>query len=127
MTREGFRRYLRPYLDGHVPFLAYWYPNGCGLLKTGPIPVTHNEYVLHQPHKPDKTYRDYTRCRNMANKISGAWMETIPVEGKPRQISAGTLTKWQKLNDRLRRQCGGDLITVEYDGTNTSVEGSFEL
>ena len=96
MTEAGFRAYLRPHLEAGRPFIAYWHPRGYGLCQTGLIPTRAWHYVLHQPGRPDKDYRtDYMRCRNMQMKTPGAYMEKVPVEGKPRQVSARTVAKWR--------------------------------
>ena len=127
MTEEGFRKYLRPYIEQGIPFSAYWHPKGFGLIKTGPIPTVRHEYVLHAPGKADKTYRDYSRCYNAKERTRGAWMETVPVDGKPKQLSEGKLKRWKRNIDQLRRDSWDKVITVDFDGRHTSIEGGFEL
>lgn len=127
MTEEGFRRYLRPFIEAGTPFCAYWHPRGFGLIKTGYIPTQKSEYLLCQKGKPAKVYTNHARCQNMVYKTKSAWMETRPVPGKPRKITEGTLKRWMKHMDRLRREYGGRLITVDFDGTNTKIGGEFEL
>ena len=128
MTEEGFRKYLRPYLEKSIPFSAYWHPKGFGLMRTGPVPTKRNEYILHVPGKPDKTYRDHGKCWNAKERTRGAWMETVVVDGKPRTISDTTIRRWWKNIEQLRRDSWDKVITVDFDGTSTVIEGgSFEL
>ncbi len=37
MTLDGFRRYIKAEMEKGIPFIAYWYNGGMGLLRTGPI------------------------------------------------------------------------------------------
>ena len=128
MTEEGFRRYLAPHIKAGVAFFAYWYPNGYGLAKTGPMPTEKHEYVLHRKGRPDKNYgTNWTKCKNVEMNTPDAWMETISVPGKPRQIAAGEVKKWKKNIERLRRTFGDELVTVEFDGNHICIEGGFEL
>ena len=39
MTQEGFRRYLKTYIDAGIPFMAYWHPNGMGLIRLDEVEV----------------------------------------------------------------------------------------
>ncbi len=39
MSEEGFRRYLRPYVDKKIPFLAYWHPQGFGVIRLDEVMV----------------------------------------------------------------------------------------
>lgn len=127
MTKEGFRRYITPYIEAGKPFSAYWYTRGFGLILTGEIPTQRNEYILHVPGHAEKTYRDYGKCWNAKEKTRGAWMETIKVDGKPRTVPETTIKRWRKSVDRLRRSGFGELVTVDFDGKNTMIEGGFEL
>lgn len=127
MTEEGFRKYLRPYIEEGTPFSAYWHPKGFGLIKTGLIPRTKHEYVFHDGAKTKNYHGSYTSCRNAVNRTKGAWMETVEVPDKPKQITEGMKKRWQKNAAQLRASCYSKFITVEFDGTNTMIEGGFEL
>lgn len=122
MTEDGFRAYLRPYLDQGIPFSAYWHPNGIGLLRTGPVPTLRREYILHVPGKPAKRYRN-----SPAVPGPDSWVEPVSVPGKPTQVSARTLNRWQRNIERLKKSCPGRVITVDFDGTSAAIEGGFEL
>ena len=128
MTEDGFRKYLKPYIEEGIPFSAYWHPKGWGLIKTGPLPTLRHEYILHVPGKPDKNYHTaYTRCANARNRTKGAWMESVPVEGKPRQVSPTVIKRWKRSIEQLRRDSWNKVVTVDFDGKHTSIEGGFEL
>lgn len=103
MTEEGFRRYLHRYIDKRIPFLAYWHPQGYGLIRLDEVMV---------PRKPP--------CETPGFKDS---------EGpkKPHTLTKAGRRKWEKNMGQLRRQCCGQVITVEYDGENIKTEGGFEL
>ncbi len=126
MSEEGFKRYLRPYIEGGIPFSAYWHPQGFGLLKTGPQPTEREEYVVHLPDGKARRYREYTSAWSKANNTEGAWMETEKVPGKPHQISKTKLARWRTINDKLRRVMGGVLVTVEFDAKTLLTEGGNE-
>lgn len=125
ISEEGFKAYLRPYIEGGIPFSAYWHPHGFGLLRTGPEPTWRNEYIVHLPGGETRQYREHTKAWNKANNTKGAWMETEKVPGKPYQISKTKLARWKAINDKLRRM-GSQLITVEFDGKTLLAEGGNE-
>ena len=89
MTKEAFVKWLRPWLDDGIAFVAYWHPGGCGRLRTAPLPTERTRYVLHEPKK----------------------------------LRKGTLNKWRANVDWLRLKTVGEVITVEFDGRNTMIEG----
>ena len=39
MTEEGFKRFLRRYVEDKIPFLAYWHPQGFGLIRLDEVKV----------------------------------------------------------------------------------------
>lgn len=91
MTKEGFRRYITPYIEAGKPFSAYWYTRGFGLILTGPVNFGTSD-------KP-----------------------------KFKTLTSGKLKRWHKNIDLLRRNGFGELVTVDFDGKNTMIEGGFEL
>ena len=127
MTPEGFRKYLAPYLEQGVEFYAYYYPKGFGLVKTGEIPRSHREYDLCQKGKTLKHFRSYVACLEAAKAHEGSWVEPVTVQDKPRRLADGAIRRWKKGVERLRPLWGDQLITVEFDGRHTSIEGGFEL
>lgn len=123
LSKEGFERYIQRHIDEGIAFTAYWHSRGYGLLVTGPRPRTKHRYILHVPGKPDKEFADHQACRNRVQLTKGAWMETIEIADKPKQVPESRVKQWRKLNDAYRRRCWGEYITVEYDGTSVAVEG----
>ena len=104
MTEEGFKRFLRRFVDEKIPFLAYWHPQGFGLIRLDEVKV---------PKKPPCE----THCFADA--------ETGPK--KKHTLTKGGRRTWERNLERLRRQCCGQIITVEFDGETIKTEGGFEL
>ena len=102
ITEEGFRRYLCPYVEKKIPFLAYWHPQGFGLIRLDEVMV---------PAIPKDTVNEYGSA----------------VQKRPHTLTKAGRRKWEQNIDRLRRQCCGLAITVEFDGENLKTEGGFEL
>lgn len=127
MTQDGFRHYVNGFVDAGTPFIAYWYRSGFGLLKTGPFPASHNEYVVHFESGPDRRYKEYGKANNARMRNPGAWMETVAVDDPPRMTSPAKIRRWRAMIDRLARTT--ETVVVEYDGLDTLItsEGGFEL
>jgi len=102
MTEEGFRRYLRPYVEKKVPFLAYWHPQGFGLIRLDEVMV---------PAIPKDTVNEYGSA----------------VQKRPHTLTKVGRRKWEQNMGRLRQTWGDRLVTVEFDGNHTYIEGGFEL
>ena len=101
ISEEGFRRYLRPYLEKKIPFLAYWHPGGFGLLRLDEVMV---------PAIPTK---------DTINRQGSA------AKKHPHRVGKRGRRTWEKNMARLR-WLGGPLIEVEFDG-ETVKTGGFEL
>ena len=101
MSEEGFRRFLRTYVDKEIPFLAYWHPQGFGLIRLDEVMV---------PDVP----------KDEVQALSGG-------PKRPHRLTKGGRRRWEKNMERLRRQCCGLCITVEFDGEEIKTEGGFEL
>lgn len=129
MTKDGFRRYLQPYIDQKRAFSAYWHPHGFGLILTGPRPTYKTRYVVSNPGKPDKAYSSrkdaYNACDRLLDAGCRADVSEIQVPGKPQQLSEAKLAKWRKNIDWLRART--EVITVDYDGVGIKTEGGIEL
>lgn len=97
MSEEGFRKFLAPYLHDRVPFLAYWHPQGFGLLRLDvvKVPVV-PPWDWHGPGLP-------------------------PTQA--RQVGKRGLRTWEKNLTRLRRVTWGRMTTVEFDGKTLTVNG----
>lgn len=97
MSEEGFRKFLEPYLRDRIPFLAYWHPQGLGLLRLDvvQIPVA-PPWGWHGPGLPP------TRAHQVGKRGMGTWAKNLA---------------------RLRKQTWGPVVTVEFDGKTATVEG----
>lgn len=104
MNSEGFRRFLRGYIDKGIPFLAYWHPAGMGLIRLDEVKV---------PKKPPCE----THC----------FADTENGPKKKHTLTRGGRRTWEQNLERLRRLCCGQIITVEFDGERIKTEGGFEL
>ena len=102
MTKEGFKRYLRRYVEDKIPFLAYWHPQGFGLIRLDEVmvPAVRKDEVLALGQYAPK---------------------------RPHTLTKGGRRTWERNLERLRRQCCGEIITVEFDGETIKTEGGFEL
>lgn len=102
MSEDGFRAFLKPYIEKQIPFLAYWHPNGMGLIRLDEVMV---------PRKPPIE----------AHVLEG----NMPT--KQHKLTKYGRQKWEKNLSNLRRQTWAPVITVEFDGTQLKTEGGFEL
>lgn len=123
MTKEGFVKWLRPWVDDGIAFVAYWHPGGCGRLRTAPLPTEKRKYILHEPKKKDRTVAAAPRAGSAFYDKPGAWAEPIYVPGPPKELRKGALNRWRANVDKLRRSASGEVITVEFDGKYTSIQG----
>ena len=96
MTKEGFARRIRYEMENGIPFTAYWYRYGFGVLRTGPVTLLDNEGkpVLDSKKRP-----------------------------KQKTVSATTLKRWYNAVEKLRRHRYDTVITVDFNGTDCVVEG----
>lgn len=46
---------------------------------------------------------------------------------RPHTLTKGGRRTWERNLERLRRQCCGEIITVEFDGETIKTEGGFDL
>ena len=101
MGEEAFRKFLQPYIEQGIPFLAYWHPAGMGMIRLDEvmIPVT----------PPCELHR---REEN--------------VQKKSHQLGKRGRQTWEKNLARLKKQTWGRVITVEFDGKDLKSEGGFE-
>jgi hypothetical protein len=96
MSEEGFRKFLRGYIEKGIPFLAYWHPAGMGLIRLDEVMV---------PQTPP--------CEGGG--------ETGPK--RPRRIGKRARQTWEKNLARLKKQSCGRVISVEFDGKEIKTEG----
>ena len=104
MTKDNFARRLKVLIEAHEPFAAYWHPTGYGVMLTGPV-TSHKRYL---EDKFDHQWRtDKTEAVIRARK-------TAP-------------SAWWKSLAKLRKWHYTEVVTVEFDGENISMEGDLEL
>ena len=123
MTREGFVQWLRPWMEAGIAFSAYWHPHGFGRLRTAPLPTERRRYIIHMPGKPDKTVASTPKSCSPVYRTPGAWVEPVYEPGPPKALRKGALERWRKSVEQLRRRSWDAVITVEFDGRHTLVEG----
>lgn len=123
MTKEAFVKWLRPWLDEGIAFVAYWHPGGYGRLRTAPLPTERKKYILHEPNKKDRIATSAPRASSAFYEKPGCWAEPVYEPGPPKELRKGTLNKWRANVDKLRRNSREEVITVEFDGRNTMIEG----
>lgn len=97
VSEEGFRRYLRPYIDQGIPFLAYWHPGGVGLIRLDEVQVPVKPPIeLHQLEANVPT-----RAKVLGKRGRKAWKKNL---------------------DALRRE-GRPMLAVAFDGARIKIEG----
>ena len=102
MTEEGFKRFLRRYVEDKIPFLAYWHPQGFGLIRLDEVMVP---------------------CVRK-DEVDGLGKYGPK---RPHQLTKAGRRTWEKNLEQLQRQCCSQIITVEFDGERIKTEGGFEL
>lgn len=104
MSEEAFKQFLKPYIRDGIPFLAYWHPNGMGLIRLDEVMVP-----VISPVK------------------QSSLRKPAVIKMKPKQLSDRGRKTWEKNMAKLREQTWGRVITVEFDGKDLKTEGGFEL
>ena len=91
MSEEGFWQYLRPYTHNKIPFLAYWYPKGFGLVRLDQVMVP------------------------VAPPYERHWKEENAPK-KPHILTKRGRQTWEKNMQRMRKHSWSRVLTVEFDG-----------
>ena len=132
MTLDGFRRYIKAEMEKGIPFIAYWYDGGMGLLRTGPIerpPLIRWALYISRRKTPIR-YRDEYACNQAWHKArrmgEPAHYEKEEVPQKPIQAKPGTIKAFRRKMAELERE-HPELVRVEADGTMFTATGGFEL
>lgn len=100
MSEEGFRQYLQPYIRNKIPFLAYWYPKGFGLIRLDEV------------------------------QIPAVRKDEVPNGRGPHRLSKSGRRTWERNMAQLRKHSWSRVITLEFDGerlTHITPEGGFTL
>lgn len=101
VSEDAFRQLLRPLIKAKIPFLAYWWEQGCGVIRLDEVQV---------PVIPPYEQR------------YGA------PQFRPHTLSKRGRKQWEKNMACLRRQTWEPVVTVEFDGERATIEGGeFEL
>lgn len=101
MTTESLRQLLRPLVKAKIPFLAYWWERGCGVIRLDTVQV---------PVIPPYEQR-YGAPRFRAHSLTNRGRK-----------------QWEKNLERLKRTTCSPVITIEFDGERATIEGGeFEL
>lgn len=95
MNEDGFKQFLRPYIKEKIPFLAYWHPQGMGLIRLDEVQVPCMRGNV-QTTRP-KTLGPRGRAtweKNLARLRRQSWSPVITVEfdGNDIKIEGGELT-----------------------------------
>ena len=132
MTLDGFRHYIKAEMEKGIPFIAYWYDGGMGLLRTGPIeqpPLI--RWALYKHNRKTPILYDSEDACQRANQQS--WREGVPahyerveIPQKPIQAKPGTIKAFRREMARLERE-RPELVRVEADGVMFTATGGFEL
>ena len=132
MTLDGFRRYIRDEKEKGIPFLAYWYCGGMGLLRTGPIEQPPRiMWVLHTSKRKTPTFYDsedacWRAWDRMLRRDARAHYEMKEIPQKPIQAKPGTIKAFRRKMAELERE-HPELVRVETDGVMFTATGGFEL
>ena len=98
LSKADIARRLKAHIEAHEPFVAYWHPNGHGVMLTEPKRV--------KRRAPRSTV-----------------METVTLS-----FTKELRRDYDRAMHKLRRRTYTfDIITVEFDGENISMEGDLEL
>ena len=132
MTLDGFRRYIRAEMEIGIPFIAYWYGGGMGLLRTGAIERPPRiMWALYKRNRKTPIFYDSEDACQRAGQLS--WQAGVParyemkeIPQKPIQAKPGTIKAFRRKMDELERE-HPELVRVETDGTMFAATGGFEL
>lgn len=131
MTVDGFRQYVAGEAKKGIPFIAYWYPRGFGLLRTGPFEDKKPVYYLYlRDKKKPETYADaeeLTKAVVRARK-RGEAVDRTDVKEKIKTIKprASTIKAFRREAERLAEKAY-PVYFVEFDGRSLSTTGGLEL
>ncbi len=131
MTLDGFQRYLKPWIDRKLPFIAYWHPRGAGRVLTSFIPQTRILYKVHyadgreprtfsHPNSADRAM-EKARAEGVITKV-----ERLETPAPPKPLRKSTITAFRREIRKMERNPRTQpLITVEFDGEHITAIGGF--
>ena len=127
-----FAERIKPVIDSKTPFMAYWHPRGCAVLRTGPVERTEAVYVLFAPggekqweySRPQDADRACIRFFNKYGRFPGMKKEVGQL--KPLKASKAGISEFRQIMHMLEQQ-NPHARTAEFDGVNLAVHGEIDL
>ena len=120
MTIEEFAKMLRPRIEAHTPFIAYWHSKGCAVMNTGKYEVEEYDVMIGNPGDLEKHHAQSEPARDyiiLAARRKGERIDSIRVVKKHRKVKASTVKAMRKAIVQLEKDPHiGDVYTVEFDG-----------
>ena len=89
LSREGFARWLRGLIEAKIPFRAYWYAGGYGILKTGPIVYINASGKPATRKASKKTLDQWDKNLRVLQKAVGFSVITCEYDGENIEQSGG--------------------------------------
>lgn len=132
MTLEGFERYIQAEAKKGIPFIAYHYSGGCGLMRTGPIEQKPKwVYLLYygdgrRPQTYENPY-EAERAIQLEQRRCGVMprIKEKYVQPKPIQAKKGSISAFRREIARLGKRANG-LCVAEFDGTSLMITGGLQ-
>ncbi len=132
MTSSEFERYMRAEVKKGIPFVAYHYSGGCGLMRTGSIEQEPKRvYRLYygdgrRPQTYENPY-EAERAIQLEQRRRGVtpWIEEEYVQPKPVQAKKSSISAFRREIARLGKR-ESSLCIVEFDGSSLMRTGGIE-
>ena len=116
ITLEAFKRHLDELIEAKEPFIAYRYPRGFGVLRTGPVRITREVFCVFDGNR-EKKFRTWEGAKTEADRIREVGKHPTIFRrseaGPLKPVSEGVIKRWRRQLDRLPPF---DLLVVEFDG-----------
>lgn len=124
-----FARRAKFLIDSQTPFMAYWHPRGCAVLRTGPVERTEAVYVLFAPGiKTTWEYRNPQDANRAYSYFFSKYGRFPDTRKEVRQLKASKagISEFRRVMRKLERQnpCAR---TVEFDGVSVVTHGEIDL
>ena len=123
ITLEALKRHLDELIEAKEPFIAYRYPRGFGVLRTGPVRITREVWIVSDGAR-EKRYHTQDGAMFAAERIRLAGRHPIidrrSEPGPLKPVSEGVIKRWRRQLDRLPPF---DLLVVEFDGEHITTNG----
>jgi len=121
LTREGFDKYIQGKAEAGIPFSAYWYPQGFGLLITGKLTIPgYSTWRVREPNGKQSTFYTYEAAYRYAKP--GCTPKETKHPAREHGINSASINRWRRNVARLKRAKPWNFLTVEFDGKNIVYE-----